>query len=164
MYIIAAIVMAIINGGDVYYHKLLLRRSYGEIDVNDLVNQYSSHLPLKLVVSKGVYGMEESYSLATADCCIVHYIKKRELVQIQDPRTNQEFSVPLNSAIKFGVVYNPNNDENQALRGFTFPLVSDILAESQLPKMGIAHLTDPDIGMKSVEVLVIKEVKGCHLC
>lgn len=137
----------------------MVDRSYGELETHEIVNQYSNHLPLKVVVSKGVYGMEERYSLASSDMCIIHHIKRRELIQIQDPMRNKEFSVPLNTAIKFGVLYNPNNMDREAMKGFEFKYVSDILAETRMPKMGLAHLKDPDIlGMKSAEVLVVKDV------
>lgn len=133
------------------------------MEVNDILTKYSNHLPLKVLVSKGIYGMEERYSLATSDKCVIHFIKKRELVQVQDPKTNTEFSVPLNTAIKFGVVYNPHSDESEAMTGLQFQYVSDILAEPKLPKMGMASLKDPDVeGMKSMEVVVIKEVR--NLC
>lgn len=142
-----------------YVPDYTLDQSYGELEVEDILDQYSNHLPLEVVVSKGIYGMEERYSLSTADRCVIHFIKRRELVQIHDPKTNKEFSVPVNSAIKFAVVFNPHSDESQALGGLEFPCVSDILAETVMPKIGIAHLKDPDvIGMKSIEVLVIKEV------
>ena len=138
----------------------MIDRSYGEVEVMDLINQYADHLPLELVVSKGVYGMDDRYSLSTSDRCIVHFVKRRDLVRIQDPQSNKEFSVPINSAIKFAIIYNPNSNDSEARSGFTFTLVSDILERSPLPKMGLAHLSDPNIeGMKSTEVLVIKEVR-----
>lgn len=138
----------------------MVDRSYGEVEVMDLINQYSDHLPLELAVSKGVYGMDECHSLSTSDKCIVHFMKKRELVRIQDPETNKEFSVPVNSAIKFGIIYNPNNNANEGRGGYSFTLVSDILERTPLPKMGLASLKDPDIeGMKSTEILFIKEVR-----
>lgn len=135
-------------------------RSYGEIDTEEIVNQYSTHLPLEVVVAKGAYGMDENHSLATSDRCVIHFIKKRELIQIQDPKTNGEFSVPLNTAIKFAVVYNPNNKESEAMNGFNFQLVSDILAETKMPKIGLMYLQDPDVmDVQSIEVVVLKEVK-----
>lgn len=139
--------------------KYVIDHSYGELEITDIVSQFTSHLPLEVVVSKGIYGMEERYSLSTSDKCIIHFLKKRDLVRIHDPQTNKEFSVPLSSAIRFSLIYNPNGDEARASIGYKFPLVSDVLAMTPLPKMGVAHLTDPDIeGLKSTELLVIKEV------
>ena len=80
-------------------------------------------------------------------------------MQVHDPVKNIEFSIPMNTAIKFAIVYNPNNLMAEAMRGFTFKYVSDILAQTKLPKMGIGHLKDPNIiGVESAEVLVVKEV------
>ncbi len=142
-----------------YEPEYTIDKSYGELEIGDLVNRYSNNLPLEVVVSKGVYGMEDRYSLATSDRCIIHYIKRRELILIQDPQTNKEFSVPINSALKFGLVYNPRDNEREALNGFVYPLVSDILSETVIPKIGLAHLKDPDVvGLMSVEVIAIKEV------
>ena len=143
----------------------MIDRSYGEVEVMDLINQYNDHLPLELVVSKGVYGMDERYSLSTSDKCIVHFVKRRDLVRIQDPESNKEFSVPVNSAIKFAIIYNPNNDTSEARNGFTFTRVSDILERSPLPKMGLASLFDPNIeGLKSTELLILKEVRRFITC
>lgn len=134
-------------------------RSYGELDIDDIVNQYHDQLPLKVVVSKGVYGMEEKYSLATSDQCVLHFLKRRELVQIQDPVQNTIFSVPVNTAIKFGVIYDPQNNMTEALQGYNFKYVSDVLSQAKLPKMGLGRLKDPNIiGVESSELLVIKEV------
>lgn len=139
-------------------------KSYGELNIEDIVNQYSEQLPLKVVVSKGVYGMEEKYSLATSDRCVIHFVKRRELVQVHDPMKNSKFSVPVNTAIKFGVIYNPNNLLSEAINGFTFKYVSDVLAQTKLPKMGLGRLKDPDIiGVESSEILVIKEVRKISL-
>ncbi len=134
-------------------------KSYGEIETVDIVSKYSEHLPLEVVVTKGIYGMEEKYSLATSDRCVIHFLKKRELVQIQDPTNNNEFSVPLNSAIKFAVVYNPDYNDRKAMVGYTFQYVSDMLSQNKLPKFGLAHLKDPDINMKSIEILVVDKVR-----
>ena len=144
--------------------EYVIDHSFGEIEITDIVKRFSDQLPLEVVVSKGIYGMDDRYSLSTSDKCILHFLKKRDLVRIQDPQTNKEFSVPLTSAIKFSLVYDPNNDEEHAQRGFDFPLVADILAMTPLPKMGVAHLTDPNIeGLKSKELLVIKGVSlYCH--
>ena len=141
-------------------------RAYGEVDVGTIVSKYSDQLPLKVVVSKGIYGTEEKYSLAASDICVIHFVRRRELVQLQDPTKNTEFLVPINTAIKFSVVYNPNNLMAEAIEGLTFKYVSDVLAQSKLPKMGLARLKDPNIiGVRSSELLVIKEVreKGMQL-
>ena len=50
-----------------YQPDYTLDKSYGELEVEDIVNRYSEHLPLDVVVSRGIYGMEEKYSLATSD-------------------------------------------------------------------------------------------------
>lgn len=144
-----------------YVPDYTIDHSYGEVEVTELVSQFADHLPLEVVVSKGVYGMEDRYSLSTTDKCIIHFIKKRDLVRIQDPKDNREFSVPLSSAIKFSIIYNPNDDEDHAQTGFKFPFVSDVLSMTPLPKMGLAQLTDPNIeGLKSSELLVIKEARS----
>ena len=139
-------------------------RTYGEVDIEDIVNRYHDQLPLKVVVSRGVYGMEEKYSLATSDQCVLHFLKRRELVQIQDPVKNSIFSVPVNTAIKFGVIYDPHNNMNEALMGYNFKYVSDVLSQAKLPKMGLGRLKDPNIiGVESAELLVIKEVSDVLL-
>ena len=135
----------------------------GELAVQEFANQYSEKLPLQVYVSKGTYGMEDKYSLSTDDICNIHFIRHRELVEIEDKERQLNLSIPLNSAIKFGIVYNPQDNENEAMKGYLFPNVSDLLSlgYSSLPKIVCAcQFHDPERpgSEPAREVMAIKEI------
>ena len=135
----------------------------GEFTVQEFAEQFCEKLPMQVYVSKGIYGMEDKYSLSTDDICNIHFSRQRELVQIDEREHQLKLSVPLNSSIKFGVVYNPQNNENEAMKGYLFPSVSDLLSlgYGSLPKIVCAcQLHDPErSGSEPArEVLAIKEV------
>lgn len=135
----------------------------GEFAVKDFANTFSEKLPMQVHVSKGIYGMEDKYSLSTDDICNIHFIRHRELVRVEDKDRQLELSIPLNSAIKFGIVYNPQNNENEAMKGYLFPNVSDLLGVgcSSLPKIVCAcQFHDPERpeSQPTREIMVIKEV------
>lgn len=135
----------------------------GELSVQEFADQFSEKLPVQVYVSKGIYGTEDKYSLSTDDICNVHFVRHRELVRIEEKDRQLELSVPLNSAIKFGVVYNPQNNENEAMKGYLFPSVSDLLSlgYSSLPKIVCAcqfHNPERPESEPSREVMAIKEV------
>ena len=135
----------------------------GEFTVKEFASQFTEKLPMQVYVSKGIYGMEDKYSLSTDDICNIHFIRRRELVQIEDKDRQLELSVPLNSAIKFGIVYNPQSNENEAMKGYLFPNISDLLSLGycSLPKIVCAcQFHDPErpLSEPSREIMVIKEV------
>ena len=135
----------------------------GELSVQDFGNQYSEELPMQVYVSKGTYGMEDKYSLSTGDVCNIHFMRHRELVEVEDKERQLNLFVPLNSAIKFGIVYNPQDNENEAMKGYLFPNVSDLLSlgYSSLPKIICAcQFHDPERpgSEPTREVMAVKEI------
>ena len=135
----------------------------GEFTVHEFANRYSEQLPMQVYVSKGTYGMEDKYSLSTDDICNIHFVRRRELIEVEDKERQLNLFIPLNSAIKFGIVYNPQDNENEAMKGYLFPNVSDLLSlgYSSLPKIVCAcQFHDPERpgSEPTREVMAIKEI------
>ena len=89
-------------------------------------------------------------------------------VKIKELGTNTEYSVPVTSTLEFGPVYNPyNRNIKDALRGFFYPTVCDIIKiveNAPLPKLiratsDSSGITPGDLVSKG-ELLLIKEVVG----
>ncbi len=102
-------------------------RPYKVISLQQFSSEYAHQLPQQIKVTKGVYGDDENSTISCEDEYSVHFVVHRELVRVEDPKNAEVFSIPVNSSIKFGFLYNPNNSEREALRGFVFPKVADIL-------------------------------------
>ena len=89
-------------------------------------------------------------------------------VKIKEAGSSTEFSVPVTSTLQFGTVYNPHNGNiKDALRGFFYPAVGDIIKiieNAPLPKLiratsDSSTITPGDTVSKG-ELLLIKGVRS----
>ncbi len=121
--------------------------------------KYGRSLPLRVRVDKGYYGSEDRNVISSGDVYNVHFLKKTKVVWIQD-NSGRTFPIPLNSAVEFGLYYDPNNDFKEASKGILFPCVSDIVAKEPLPKVIQATAdydsTDPRTSVEKGEVLIVE--------
>ena len=96
------------------------------------VGKYFDDLPLSVRVCRGYCGPSEDTSISEGDRFNIHFVKHTTVVTIQC-ENRSKFNVPLNSAIPFGILFDPNKNQNEALKGCRFDKVSDILQCSTLP-------------------------------
>lgn len=90
------------------------------------VGKYFNNLPLSVRVCRGYCGPSEDTSISEGDRFNIHFVKHITVVAIEC-ENHSKFNVPLNSAIPFGILFDPNNNQNQALKGCRFDKVSDLL-------------------------------------
>ena len=133
-----------------------------EMTLEQFVREHEDYLPLQVKVSKGIYGTDDESTISTGECYNFHFMQNRDLVKVEDKYNQQEFSIPVNSPIKFSIVYNPYNNEQQAIRGLIFPKVSGILAMPSLPKVVCTtrawNSGKLSSSVNKNEILIIKEV------
>ena len=150
-------------------HGMLNRVKTPEGDVLSLssfVTKYSRSLPLRVRVDKGFCGAEERFVISSGDVYNIHFLKRTKVVSICD--SNQtEYTIPLNSAIEFGMLYDSTGDSKQVKSGMVFKTAGDILALCQnsdrsLPKIVCAtkyHLSgDPKSSVKENELLLLRKM------
>ena len=128
-----------------------------ELALKDFMGKYSKSLPHRVKVCKGFYGVSDQTAVTTGDILNMHFLKSTKVslfnvqVKVLDfylPFTLQvmvietgpqqgatTYSVPLTSAIQFSPLFDPNDNIDEAKRGFWFNTVSDILALKTLPKV-----------------------------
>ena len=133
-----------------------------EMTLEQFVFKHEGYLPLQVKISKGIYGTDDESTISTGECYNFHFMQNRDLVKVEDKYNQQEFSIPVNSPIKFSIVYNPYNNEQQAIRGLIFPKVSGILAMPSLPKV-VCTTRAWDSGkfnssVSTDEILIVREV------
>ena len=72
------------------------------------------------------------------------------------------YSIPLNSALRFGLLYNPDNNHKLAVMGYTFESVADIVESKHPPRIVQAtkefNTGDPISSVVPEEILMIKKV------
>lgn len=94
------------------------------VSLKGFIQNYSGSLPLRVKVLQGFYG--STAELYTGEVYDVFFKKLTQAVVIEDVSGNR-YTVPLNSALQFGLMYDDHNPK--------FGTVSDILAMTILPKV-----------------------------
>ena len=92
----------------------------------------------------------------------VHFAKQTTVTVIENAQGNK-IKVPLNSALKFSILYNAEADLKKSMEGYTFNSVKDILAQKELPKVVYVNQTcktsNPSHSVTKGELLVLQSVK-----
>lgn len=131
------------------------------ISLRELVKRYSQSFPLRIRVLRGYCGQTSRLTISTQDVYNIHFMKHTKVVGMQDSHGNP-YSIPLNSSVEFGIVYDPNERRDEALEGFKFESVADILPLAHPPKVLCATRQwfgdDARIVVKLNEVFIVKQV------
>ena len=138
---------------------LLSPPSVGDtLSLQELVEKHLQSFPLQIKVVHGYAGQTSQLSLASGDYYNIHFVKHQEVVSMND-KLGLQYTIPLNSSFKFGLVYSddPSTHESQI-----YEKVAHLVSLSPLPK-----ITCPtrDVGNSydknaicAGEILVIKRV------
>ena len=129
----------------------------------DFISRFSGALPLAVSI-QSAESVSSQRLVATRQCSNfnVHFLKHSKVVIIQDQFGGECFSVPLNSSIKFGLVYNQQSESNTDHAAY-FETANDIINLKQLPYVVCATKRyDGGALEKSVaagEILFIRGIK-----
>ena len=106
----------------------------GSVHLSQFITHHSTLLPCQVRLA--------------ADCSVVpspfpserrlnlHFIKHSKVVVLTSPSSGAHVaSVPLNSAAKFSVLYDPHSDIAQAQTGYNFDTVRDVMAKKPMPSL-----------------------------
>ena len=104
----------------------------GALSLTEFVEQFSDRLPLSIQVQTGYLGDSSRVTLSAFDRLNVHFVKHTTVVNASV--SSVHFSIPTNSALEFSLLYNPNNNVDEALEGFTFKTVADLIKSKNLPR------------------------------
>lgn len=144
------------------YHDLQRKHLplFKSMTLIELAQKYAKFFPLKIQVTEGHYGMSSKFSISTDDRFNVHFKKRMKNITIQTH--GEEYFIPLSSAIQFGLVYDPSDDQTQAMEGYRFRRVADLMGSNPLPK--IVCVISPcscsnGVFLEHNELLVVKKVK-----
>lgn len=80
-----------------------------QLSLLELSRKHSEAFPLRVKVTKGF--STPQVEIPTGDTYNIHFQKKTNVVTIKDSRQNS-YTIPFNSAAKFGVVYGQGDMEN----------------------------------------------------
>ena len=97
-----------LQGGENEYHSIS-----EHMNLEDLLVSHT--LPQFLRVTRGFYGGDDDESLSDGDMLVAYCVKSRESVLAENTNKTQ-FSIPLNSLLKFVVAPNGISDFNEMLK------------------------------------------------
>ena len=135
--------------------------SYEKLTLPLFVARFNNSLPVVVRVCRGFCGPNEETSISEGDRFNVHFVKHTTVVAVECENGSQ-YKVPLNSAIPFGILYDPHNNENEALRGYRYEKVSDLIQADPLPRVVRARRahtgSNPDNSLVANELLIVRRV------
>ena len=133
--------------------------------LSGLADTHSSRFPLKIHLLDGYYGQTARFTLSSSDMFDIHYSKRTQVVSVRDS-LGTDYSIPLNSAIQFGIVYNMVTSKSQPPPQTAFGTVQDLLSLDHLPNVVCATASWGKPGTKegkmSVEEGEILFLKGVY--
>lgn len=141
-------------------HTVYVPSANGEkLTLPAFVSKYHKSLPLPIRVCRGYCGPNEETSISEGDHFNVHFIKHTTVVLVE-MENGYRYNVPLNSAVPFGILYDPQGIPNQAMKGYTFTKVADMLQMNELPvviRARKAHeSSNPENSIVANELLLVR--------
>ena len=103
------------------------------VQLSQFITRYSALLPCQVQLLSGFCSTSMASAPLQSDILQLHFIKHSKVVVMKEKESGEECSVPLNSATKFGLLYNPHADLLEAMAGFEFETVGDVMAMKPLP-------------------------------
>ena len=133
-----------------------------EMSLSVFSENHKKDLPVQVVVTKGFYGADERTSISEGDMFNIHFFKQTKVVKISD--TNKySYTIPLNSSLEFGLIYNLPPGFKQPDSKYHFKTVGEILLLKTLPKVVRAMKAfkgnGPESSVEQYDLLLLKEVK-----
>ena len=119
-------------------------------------------LPAEIRFIDGYYGKTSRFSVSSHDCFQVNFLKRSKVLTVHDS-LGREYTIPLTSTTKFGLLY----DDTETAPDQSPGTVSSILAMKQLPPVICAHKGGEDkkgnVRVREGDVLAVKGKKKKNL-
>lgn len=130
--------------------------------LDEALKKYNHHFPLRIKVLEGYCSEDSEHNLSTNDIYDIHFVKQTRVITLKDSNGFMH-QIPLASAMMFGLVYNPNNNLDEALAGHHFEKCSDIMAVEIMPQVVCATSQFESIeeshSIAKNEILVVKSIQ-----
>ena len=98
--------------------------------------EYSDDLPQVITAGSSVREVQDEFQFGLQDGEEFEVYFKKETPVVSMEMAGRQYTVPLNSAFKFSVLYNPNNDDlGAARRGYVYETVADLIKADPIPSV-----------------------------
>lgn len=135
------------------------------VQLSNFVSTYPNCLPLCIQVQNGFCSSTSDLSISQNEHLNLHFIKHTKVITLRDCKEGKNtFSVPLNSAVDFALLYDPYRDEEQALQGYCFETVAELMALKSLPRVVRATKSYEgrtlETSVRADELLIVKGIRS----
>lgn len=136
---------------------------YTSMTLKEVIDKYQHDFPLEVEVTAGYFGESEQDTFSEGDRLNFHFVKQVS-VAIVETCFGSSVKIPLNSALQFSLLYNPNNNLKEASLGYMFKSVKELLAKKdQMPKVVCVtkqhSSSNATHSVEKGEILILDEVK-----
>ncbi len=132
----------------------------GHMGLAEFVQKHQNRFPLPIKMCSSHTG---AITVNEGDKYNVHFLKFTDVVNITVSSGGTQYVVPLNSAVQFGVLYNPTNSSQDAIQGFVFSTAGEIMSTGLVPPIMLVQqsceISSQDGSVQAGDLLVINEVK-----
>ena len=132
----------------------------GHMGLTEFVQKHQNRFPLPIKMCSSHTG---AITVNEGDVYNVHFLKVTDVVNITASNGSAQYVVPLNSAVQFGVLYNPTNKSQDAIQGFVFATAGEIMSTGLVPPIMLVQqsceISSQDGSVQAGDLLVINEVK-----
>ena len=130
-----------------------------DLTLTILLSRHSNSFPLQFTVTKGFQG--DSVSINEGELYTAYFEKRTEVIVLKDWR-GEECSLPVNSAVQIGILYDPNNSLDEALIGYEFASVGEVMKSPLKPTvLRVTQAYSDGKESRSVERDELLVVKRC---
>ena len=137
-----------------------------KLSLSKFLSLYHNEFPIQVRVCKGYCGPSEETSISEGDRFNVHFVKYTTIVTVEYDNGSR-YHIPLNSAVPFGMLYNPDNNLSDAMKGYRFETVGELLRMSDLPVAVFARKaykgSSPESSISANEMLLVRKVVSKRL-
>lgn len=136
------------------------------MSLRQLTDKHQNDFPVKVVVSAGIFGATEKDTFSDGDLLNIHFVKQVKVAVIEKCG-GKRVRVPLNSDLRLGLVYNPEDNLKGAVNGYFYRTANQLMAQKPLPKLVSTGQTfkgtNEDYSVEENDILALKEVRSNRL-
>ena len=132
------------------------------LTVAKFLSEHSKNFPMQFTVVKGFYGPNEDLKFSEGDKFKAHSVKQSTVVNIEYDNGQRE-NIPADSTIPFAILYNPHNNIPEAMKGYKFDKISELVQLPVLPPVLWSRKaykgSSSDSSVAANELLIVRKVK-----
>lgn len=139
-----------------------MNKELRDYTIGEIVNTYSYALPVCVKILQGYCSDTTEVNISTEDVYNIHSVQHMRKLMVKD-EDGMTHRVSLEAPVKMGLVFNPKNDSDESLNGYSFKTVADMTSLPVLPKVVSAtqrvNCGDEKNSVSEGEVFVVRQVQ-----